>query len=74
MSGTFALVPRVVDAFSSPPPSFLIVAAGGIMNRLGLVASLFHLVQQEYLSVQSATPYLLLSLYIERLDITIDFV
>ena len=73
MSGTFALVPRVVDAFSSPP-SFLIVAAGGIMNRLGLVASLFHLVQQEYLSVQSATPYLLLSLYIERLDITIDFV
>jgi nitronate monooxygenase len=41
MIGTFALVPQVVDAISSTSSSFIpVVAAGGIMDGRGLVASL----------------------------------
>jgi nitronate monooxygenase len=41
MVGTFALVPQVVDSISSHSSSFIpVVAAGGIMDGRGLVASL----------------------------------
>jgi nitronate monooxygenase len=40
MIGTLALVPQVVDAVSSSSSSIPIVAAGGIMDGRGLVASL----------------------------------